>query len=42
MNGLSSLNAAQGLQASMRMFDRSAAAISSAAAQASNDLADPT
>jgi flagellar hook protein FlgE len=42
MNGLSSLNASQGLQASMRLFDRSAAAVSSATAQASNDLSDPT
>jgi flagellar hook protein FlgE len=41
MNGLSSLSASQGLQASMRIFDRAAAAVSIATAQASNELADP-
>ena len=41
MNGLSSLSAS-GLQASMRAFDRSANAVSSAAAQASNGLPDST
>jgi hypothetical protein len=41
MNSLSSLSAS-GLQASMRAFDRSAAAVSSATTQASNGLANPT
>jgi flagellar hook protein FlgE len=41
MNGLSSLSAS-GLQASMRAFDRSANAVSNAAAQASNGLPDST
>jgi hypothetical protein len=42
MTGLSSLNASQGLAASMRVYDRSASAVSNATAQASSDLAEPT